>query len=106
MSYTINDALKETTEAAKAAVAGELPQVRKVIKSFTQDRKQRLETLVAELKRGQLNAATLGIALKKEEKALKAELKATRILNKAALHQSVNAAMKTLEKGLLRVAGK
>lgn len=105
MSYTINDALKETTEAAKAAMPTDLPQPRKVIKAFVTSRKERAEAIVEELKRGQLNAATLGIVLGKEEKILKAELRATRILTKAAAQRASTAAKKALEQGLLRAAG-
>lgn len=105
MSYTINDALKETTEAARAALATDLPQARKVIKSFLRSRKERAEDIVKKLESGKINAATLGIVLSNEEKILKSELRATRILTKSAAQHAANAAIKTLEKALLRVAG-
>lgn len=105
MSYTINDALKETAEAARAALLSDLPQARKVIKIFLKSRKERAEALAAGLKNGDINAATLGILLTSEEKILRSELIATRILTKAAAQKAANAAIKTLEKALLRLAG-
>ena len=100
MNFDINAIAADMLAAMKAVLPKNRPEIEAYMKQFAQKRKETLELLAEQLRKGEITLPKLESRLEDEKIILEAELLAIKVMTKALAQNAANVAIDTLTKAV------